>query len=481
MLQQQDIIDFFRQNNYDLRKSHNGRWIDQKCAADVVSVVSDCIYNYNSQNKGQLFTTLDIWHYDYTVENVEAIFMKPGVESNAAKNEYDKFFQQPMEMLAYAGVLHKEKNGKRNFYSVKDETILEYIAIRERNALFFIKTYIERVLMDSDLYDPFVNFFNQQTKESYEILKKEYSDFIIKNTKINGVVECNRIFIKVLNPLAYYEKACGTERGRMSANPITYDMLMYNRNNFRDIWSNKPKGLTRKEFAATHVVEYNDAYYKYQSVKAKTFLRMFNNLNRDGITEHLDDRHMYDKAIHMHHIFPEAEYPEICYYYENIIALTPTQHLNYAHPNGKTTEIDEQFQQLLLQSKTGRIYENLTSTQVEHIYEFDNFLRVLSIGFDEESILEIEEMDFVAVSNAINVHYGKNTKYDFSYPSTSVAAEETANYTPVSIGDKVKHMSLGIGVVEAIDEKYISIRFESKESKFEYPQAFEKGFLYIID
>ncbi|MDY4748022.1 MAG: hypothetical protein SO251_04400, partial [Candidatus Fimisoma sp.] len=91
MLQQQDIIDFFRQNNYDLRKSHNGRWIDQKCAADVVSVVSDCIYNYNSQNKGQLFTTLDIWHYDYTVENVEAIFMKPGVESNAAKNEYDKF------------------------------------------------------------------------------------------------------------------------------------------------------------------------------------------------------------------------------------------------------------------------------------------------------------------------------------------------------------------------------------------------------
>ena len=41
------------------------------------------------------------------------------------------------------------------------------------------------------------------------------------------------------------------------------------------------------------------------------------------------------KAAHMHHIFPESIFPEICYYLENIIALTPTQHLNYAHPNGR--------------------------------------------------------------------------------------------------------------------------------------------------
>lgn len=31
---------------------------------------------------------------------VEAIFKKPGVENEAAKSEYDKFFQQPIEMLA---------------------------------------------------------------------------------------------------------------------------------------------------------------------------------------------------------------------------------------------------------------------------------------------------------------------------------------------------------------------------------------------
>lgn len=44
MLTQQDIIEFCNQYDYDIRKSGNGRWIDQKCAADVVTVVADCIY-----------------------------------------------------------------------------------------------------------------------------------------------------------------------------------------------------------------------------------------------------------------------------------------------------------------------------------------------------------------------------------------------------------------------------------------------------
>ena len=89
-----EAIDFCNKYDYDIRKSGNGRWIDQKCAADVVTVIADCIYNYESENPDSTFTTPDIWHYDYAVENVEAIFKKPGVESKAAKNEYDKFFQQ---------------------------------------------------------------------------------------------------------------------------------------------------------------------------------------------------------------------------------------------------------------------------------------------------------------------------------------------------------------------------------------------------
>lgn len=405
MLTQQAIVDFCSKHDYDIKKSGNGRWIDQKCAADVVTVVADCIYNYALQDDDGFFTSKDIWYYDYTIENVEAIFKKPGVESEAAKHEYDKFFQQPMEMLAHAQVLKKTKHGRNNVYQVNDMEVLEYIALRERNALFFLKTYIEKVLKDSGIYSVFEAFFKEQTKNNYQHAKETFSSFTIKHTKINGVVECNRIFIKVLNPLAYFNNSRGTEMGRLSEQIITYDMLMYNRNNFRDIYADKPKGVTRKEYAAAHPVEVNEAYYHYQSAKAKRFLRLFNDQNRRGQTEHLEPAHMGDAAIHMHHIFPEALYPEICYFLENIIALTPTQHLNYAHPNGHTQEIDEQYQHLLLLSKADRIRENLTDVAVEKIYEFSKFLFVLNVGFDNDSVLEIADMDFYSVINAINIHY----------------------------------------------------------------------------
>lgn len=415
MLTQEDIVAFCSSHNYDLRMSGNGRWMDQKCASDVVTAVADCILSYEMEHEGEYFTTPDIWHNHYTIENVEAIFRKPGVERRDTKNEYDKFFQQPMEMLAYAGVLRKDKRGSRNYYCISNKDILEYIALRERNALVFLKEYIEKVLRDSDLYCYFENFFRLQTKQAYSDVKQAYSNFIIRYTKINGVVECNRIFIKVLNPLAYYNHSCGTERGYLSAQPITYDMLMYNRNNFRDVFANKPRGVTRQEYAAIHPVVVNDAYYHYQSARAKKFLRLFNDQTRKSMTEHFDEndinnraihmRHINDKAIHMHHIFPEADYPEICYYLENIIALTPTQHLSYAHPNGKTTEISEAYQHLLLLSKADRIRENLTSVTVEPIYEFSNFLYVLNVGFDNDDVLKISDMDFPAVVNAINAHY----------------------------------------------------------------------------
>ena len=39
MLTQQAIIDFCNQYDYDIRKSGNGRWIDQKLTLDVLSFI----------------------------------------------------------------------------------------------------------------------------------------------------------------------------------------------------------------------------------------------------------------------------------------------------------------------------------------------------------------------------------------------------------------------------------------------------------
>ena len=60
---------------------------------------------------------------------------------------------------------------------------------------------------------------------------------------------------------------------------------------------------------------------------------------------------------------------------------------------------------MLLLSKADRIQENLTDAAVEQIYEFSRFLFVLNVGFDNDDILDIADMDFGAVVNAINVHY----------------------------------------------------------------------------
>ena len=45
------------------------------------------------------------------------------------------------------------------------------------------------------------------------------------------------------------------------------------------------------------------------------------------------------------------------------------------------------------------------------------------------------------------------------------------------MGDKVVHKSLGEGVIVSLDENYLFVRFQDRESKFLYPSAFEKGYL----
>ncbi len=405
MLSENDIKIFCNRQNYDIRITKNGRWIDQKCAPDVVMAIADCIHDFIEGSPTKTFTSKDIWTSAYAIQTINDVFRKPSVTSTEATNEYDKFFQQPMELLAHANILKKDKIGRQNQYSVNEPDILEYIALRERNSYTFLTVYIEKVLEDSNLNNIFDNFFQNQDKSSFDNLKRSFSSFTISNTKINGEVESNRIFTKVLNPLAYSKNKYGTERGYLSNDKVSYDMLMYNRSNFRDIFADKPRGVTRKEFLRDNPPTINEQFYIYQSNKAKRFLRSFNDKYRSSKSEHIEMNHQNDNATHMHHIFPDAQFPKISHYFENLIALTPTQHLNYAHPNGHTRDIDEQYQELLLLSKASRIEENIHDSLQETIYDFTKFLYVLNVGLDDEDFLDIDDMDFTTIVNTINLHY----------------------------------------------------------------------------
>ena len=174
-LTEEQIIKFMNHYNYDIRISHNARWIDQKCTPDVLCIIADCILEFvNSNPDKEYFSSLDIWHNEYTVQNVESIFKKPNPDEQKARNEYDKFFQQPMELFSAAGILNKKKVGNRNYYKLWNKMLLEYISIREMNALKFLELYNTKVLKDSGIYNYFEDFLNNPTSSTYEKMKHEF-------------------------------------------------------------------------------------------------------------------------------------------------------------------------------------------------------------------------------------------------------------------------------------------------------------------
>lgn len=405
-INEENIREYFDSMNLSIKQSGNGRWIDQKCTPDVLSIIADCIISFVELFPAiRVFTSLDIWHSEYAEKNIYNIFKKPNVENHAARNEYDKFFQQPMELLSYAKILTKIKNGNRNVYSISNRNILEYIAISERNSLKFLQIYIKKVLTDTGIYYCFDSFFSNPTPETFYDVKSVFTNTTKNYTKINGDTESHRIFTKVINPLAFEKNTEGTEKGRISKNPITYDMLMYNRDNFRDIYSSKPKGLTRGEHKINRVANtsYN-SYAAYSSSKAKRFLRLFNDTFRNSKTE-VDFDKISDKAIHMHHIFPESQFPTISGFYENLIALTPNQHFIEAHPNGQTSRIDRKYQYKCITCKLKNICQNLSSNYEDHIYSRKCFLKMLDVGLNTNEFENINTFNYDDIVNALKRYY----------------------------------------------------------------------------
>lgn len=406
----EDIQHFCDNHDYDLRISSNGRWIDQKCTPDVVWSISDFVLNFLEQYGDEAeFTVSDIWHSEYARLTIADTYSKPGVNETTAENEYDKVFAQPLSMLCYAGVIADISTTSRHIYKVIHKEVLEFIAKNDLNSLRFLQIYIESVLKQSGLWTKFSNFFLHQDRFHFSLLKDAFIEFYHQHTPIQGELEPKRIFTKVLNPLAYKYQKRGTKSGRLSSHTIIRADLMYNRDNFRDIYKDKPKNITRKEWLVSHPeIDVRKGYFEQMMSKAKKNLRDSITIYRNNLSEltkfgtsHNDDA----PATQIHHIFPVNEFPEIMHYIENMIALTPNQHYTFAHPNNNTQLIDPEAQKDLLIAKTCSIRHNLTSGTEESLYEFNNFKFVIQTGWEDESVSEIQENDYTGIIHAINAHY----------------------------------------------------------------------------
>ncbi len=372
------IIKYLDKYNFDIRVSKDARFMDQKVTPDVLCIVADCIINYIDNTSNKEFTSSGIWKYDYSNENVMDIFGKTNVNNPKAKNEYNKFFQQPLKALSYAKILNERKVGNTIYFSIENYKILEYISYKEKHSLEFLNIYLEKVLKDSEIWYMFDKFFNDNTKDNFDILKSKYENFIIRNTPKNGKTEVRRIFTKIINPLSFMRKKHGTKKGRFSKDIISRDKLMYNRKNWRDL--SKKKAETREEFEMRIGMEKNkqNAYVKYTLNKAKNIIKKLHFPESE-----IQDEFSVGDARDIHHIFMKSQYPEISTYIENLILLTPTQHLTKAHPND-TNIINKDYQLLCLLAKSDSI------EKYNYIYSKEDFLYVLKIGLKQNFSNNIE-------------------------------------------------------------------------------------------
>lgn len=367
------ITKFLNQYDLDVRKSHDARFMDQKCTPDVVCFIADCLINLNPTGE---FMVQDVWDMQYFIKNASAIFCKPSPKNETAKHEYDKFIQQPLRMLSYAHVLKIEKRGNINYYRIANQEILEYIATKERNAYNFLYAYIVKVLGDSGLLKYFEQFREACqngtiTQLEFKELKDRYTRFIIGNTAINGEVEVARIFTKVINVYSAENDILGTEKGRLSKDIIAFSDLMYNRKNWRDV--DKAKSQTRKEAATDADRQQQEAYDAYQVSKAMNLLRKIQPESE------VKDQYANGEATQVHHIFPKSQFPEIAHYLENLIKLTATQHYTKAHPSNHTQITNRDYQLVCLLAKSLNIEQSL-KTCGDKYYRKESFIYVINIG-----------------------------------------------------------------------------------------------------
>ncbi|WP_434323780.1 hypothetical protein [Mycoplasma capricolum] len=399
--------EFVNQYDYDIRKTKSARWIDQKCTFDVLTLVADCIVEYCKNNNQ--FTIHDIWYSDYAVNNVIEIFSKPDPKIKS-KNEYDKYFSQPIKLLEYSKILASKKINNKNYYYINNLEILKNIAFRDTQAIEFLYVYIVKVLKDSDLWKEFENFYKLQNNDSFINLKTKFIDFTIANTAINNKRECSRIFTKIINPISYKLKKLGTKRGFLSNNAITLSDLRYNNFNFRDLKTQKSKSLSREEHEFQLRQRIN-AYTKYSVQKAKKLVKEYNEKFHNSLSEINTDN---IKATQAHHIFSESEFQEIANYLENLIVLTPDQHFLMAHPENHTHYVDKDFQYICLLAKINTLINDLVSNNKDKIYNFENFKQVLNIGLNTNEFENIDDLDFLTVIQKIDDIYGepKQNQYD---------------------------------------------------------------------
>lgn len=395
MIQDVDkFLDKFQDSSFDIRVTHDARYVDQKCTPDIVCFIADCILGTSCANKS--FTVNDLWEERYFSDNCRVIFGKPSPEDPSARNEYNKVLSQPLKLLAYAHVLEVEKQKRELIFRVADMDMLEFISMRERNAYNFMFSFFMRVVRVSGImryFEEYKETCSANPKGARTRIYEKYHRFISANTPSQSKTDVDRIFHKVFNLYAFHEMLPGSA-GKL----LSLSDLMYNKVNMRDK-CHKQKNLTRAQAQKVEIELINQNFYiDYQVNKAIRKVR-----EKQGKMSEVQDELAMRVATEVHHIFPKSEFPELATYFENLILLTSSQHRQKAHPNSKFQLIDREYQLVCLMAKS-RTVEKYIKEHGETFYTKKSFVYVVNTGTHSHLLNESDSFQEIRkfIHNAYN-------------------------------------------------------------------------------
>ena len=380
MLSDDEVKSFLSSQNLKLtKKNSNPRPFDQKLTMDNLYTVAKCISEITKKDKIDHFTKSYIWKHDVSDELVK-IYGKGSVYDENKKNEYDKFFAQPMNLLSYFGVLSRDEKKIPHRFKILDQNVLSYIHSQSDRSLKFLVFVSQEFAKQNNLSNYFNDFFSKETSDSFKDLRTNLDIFIRANTNIGerrpNPHEPSRIYNKIINHLAYDlgKKGSYGNQGAISHDTILLEDLQYNSKNWHDHDTKKPKDISR--------AEWRKLYYQNQEKNKKE------DVFENGAKRDVKERHKHlseysgEKANHAHHIFPKGDFPDLRYIRENIILITSGEHLDIAHPMGNVKKVDKKFQINLLIKKLESIIKIINGN--DDFYNLKNFIKVLNTGFNEQ-------------------------------------------------------------------------------------------------
>ncbi|CAA0214116.1 Putative type II R-M system restriction endonuclease [Tenacibaculum maritimum] len=364
------INEFLSKFDFDVRKSNNARFVDQKCTPDIVCFMADCVLNIIATKP--IFVIKDMWETQYFIKNCRVIFNKPWANDKKAYSEYNKVLSQPLKLLAYARVLKVSKIKGTLTFSVNNEELLDYISRKDRNAYNFLYCYFTKVLEDSGFIKHLesykLDYLNDLTNARSTVYEKYYR-FISGNTPSQSRRDIRRMFHKIINVYAVEHNIPGS-KGKYA---MTFSETMYNKKNWRDL--NKEKSVTRKEALSEKDNEKQEAINAYYVQKAIALIK------KTHKESEVKDQWGVGEATQAHHIFSRADFPQLAHYVENLILLTATQHNTKAHPNNKTQQINKDYQLTCLLAKSDSIEKSIKKG--EFVYRKESFVYVINTGLSE--------------------------------------------------------------------------------------------------